>query len=545
MAKNKSKDPDTFAAGKDETVSAPSNIFKTLFGGGQEQNGAVSSIFSDSNPFRRKPQETNSELSFIEAAYDSKNDAAVTDDVFESKKGETSKVKRPSADSIEEVAKTPSLTKKSKKEKTQNPSLVLGSNEEGSTKILPLGVELNDEVEGGNIHAGEKETKSRREKRKRDELEMEYEARKYGVAANIDQGGEGESKEKLVGQKRKKAENAADMMVSQEGFDDESKLLRTVFVGNLPMKVKKKVLLKEFSRFGEVESIRIRSVPLLDTKKPRKGAIMMKQINDAAESVHAYIVFKTEQSAMAALAHNMAALGGNHIRVDRACPPRKKLKGETTPLYDNKRTVFIGNLPFDVKDEDIFQLFSGISGMETSIEAIRVIRDPGTSLGKGIAYVLFKTREAAHTVIKKRNLKLRDRELRLSHARQDATPSKRKNSSPLETAGSPAKKIAMDSRTPQSSSKSTLSYQGLRASKSGVQKKVYPKSSGLVKTTSNTRKEEKTQERNEKRPAVAARKAKANAFKNGNTSKQVGGKRKMDSRTPETSQWKKKAKKFK
>lgn len=43
-------------------------------------------------------------------------------------------------------------------------------------------------------------------------------------------------------------------------------------------------------------------------------------------------------------------VGGNHIRVDRACPPRKKLKGgDDTPLYDNRRTVFVGNLPFDVK----------------------------------------------------------------------------------------------------------------------------------------------------------------------------------------------------
>lgn len=35
--------------------------------------------------------------------------------------------------------------------------------------------------------------------------------------------------------------------------------------------------------------------------------------------------------------------------MDRACPPRKKLKGEDAPLYDIKKTVFVGNLPFDVK----------------------------------------------------------------------------------------------------------------------------------------------------------------------------------------------------
>ena len=65
-------------------------------------------------------------------------------------------------------------------------------------------------------------------------------------------------KEKKVGEKRKRAnEEIADtLVVSKEGFDDESKLLTTVFVGNFP--------LKEFSKFGEVESVRTRSVPIVD-----------------------------------------------------------------------------------------------------------------------------------------------------------------------------------------------------------------------------------------------------------------------------------------
>ncbi|KAL0684965.1 hypothetical protein Bca4012_051813 [Brassica carinata] len=50
--------------------------------------------------------------------------------------------------------------------------------------------------------------------------------------------------EKKVGEKRKRAdEEVADtLVVSKEGFDDESKLLTTVFVGNLPLKAKKKVI---------------------------------------------------------------------------------------------------------------------------------------------------------------------------------------------------------------------------------------------------------------------------------------------------------------
>uniref|UniRef100_M4DZX1 RRM domain-containing protein n=1 Tax=Brassica campestris TaxID=3711 RepID=M4DZX1_BRACM len=112
------------------------------------------------------------------------------------------------------------------------------------------------------------------------------------------------------------------MVVSKEGFDDERKLLRTVFVGNLPLKFKKKLILKEFRKFGEVESVRIRSVPIVD------------------------VSFRTflEQAAEASLAHNMSLIDGNHIRVDRACPPRKKLKGSkrkqesrTPDSFSNKK----------------------------------------------------------------------------------------------------------------------------------------------------------------------------------------------------------------
>jgi nucleolar protein 12 len=45
-----------------------------------------------------------------------------------------------------------------------------------------------------------------------------------------------------------------------------------------------------------------------------------------------------------------------------------------------------------VQDEELYQLFSGIPNLESSVEAVRVVRDPHLNVGKGIAYVLFKTR---------------------------------------------------------------------------------------------------------------------------------------------------------
>ncbi|KAK3182980.1 hypothetical protein Dsin_030266 [Dipteronia sinensis] len=487
-----------------DNVSAPSSIFQTLFGGGADQNAGVSSIFSDNNPFKRKSQESQSGFDSIE---NPKNAGSLDSDIADVKKTKRKKEKRSNLD-----------------QEAKN-----------------LDVDVDVEGNGGS-------EKSKRKKRKRDEVERDYEEKMYGAKA---EGEEDVNRKVVVGEKRKKADDKTEDTMAptnEEGFDDENKLLRTVFVGNLPLNVKKKSLLKEFSKFGDVESVRIRSVPILDTKVPRKGAILTKQINDNVDSVHAYIVFNSEQSAEAALAHNMAVVGGNHVRVDRACPPRKKLKGENTPLYDNKRTVFVGNLPFDVKDEEIYQLFCGLNNLESSVEAVRVIRHSHMRLGKGIAYVLFKTREAANLVVKKRNLKVRDRELRISRAENNSTPSKRANTSPASAFTLPAKKFAADSRTPASANRSNLrtamSYQGLQASKSGTQKKIHSGSriGPFTMKKSGTQKGMKLKLRQDKRPAVALRKEKART-QDGGVTKQAGSKRKLDTRTPESFQ-RKKAKKF-
>ncbi|MCL7025430.1 hypothetical protein MKW94_011741 [Papaver nudicaule] len=409
------------------------------------------------------------------------------------------------------------------------------------------------EEENPNLNVLENdEKKEKKKKRKRAEIEDVYEAKTYGVDEKIDgkneKDGNNKSKTK-VGEKRKTRDDPSQTMVSIEGFDDESKLLRTVFVGNLPLKTKKKALLKEFSQFGEVDSVRIRSIPILDGKMPRKGAIMKGRINDSIDSVNAYVVYKEEKSAQASLLHNMAMVGGNHIRVDIACPPRKKLKGENTILYDSHRTVFVGNLPFDVKDEELYQLFCGISQFESSIEAIRVVRDPTTNVGKGIAYVLLKTKEAAGLLVRRRHLKIRDRDLRLYHAKPESVLSKKRELTTVNN--TPSKRMAVSPSNEYSDRKlkSNLSYQGLRATKSGVQKKDSSRPRSGVRGMQKASDGPERKVRDSKRPAVAARKAKV--LKNlaamkgaGTTPKQTGFKRKMESRTPQKSDRNTKPRKF-
>ncbi|GER50581.1 RNA-binding (RRM/RBD/RNP motifs) family protein [Striga asiatica] len=558
--KNPLKDADQDNGSRPNETSNSSTIFKALFGEIPEQILTSDSIFSESNPFRRelleKKQKGESRLGV--SGEDGENEGNLgKPDISEMPpkiKRKKDKVKKESSDLEKEL-----VEEKSKKSKRDGLKVDAKSSNNNLSYELKESLENDAGRAPGDGESGNFGVKSdkKKKKRKRDEVETEYEARRYGVADTMNEA-KGESG--VLGEKRKKMDNPEDMMVSKEGFDDESKLLRTVFVGNLPLKLKKKEIAKEFAKFGEVESVRIRSVPLADGKIPRKGAVIKKRINENGDSVHAYVVFKTEESAQASLAHNMAVVGGNHIRVDRACPPRKKLKGDDTPLYDNKRTVFVGNLPFDVKDEEIYKLFSGIKNLETSIEAVRVIRDPGSSLGKGIAYVLFKTtghshmldmamdsHDAANLIVKKRNLKLRDRELRLSHAKSTTSNTSLKRKSPLQPLTKntrPAKKFASVPTTPDSC-KASLSYQGLRASKSGSQKKkVLPKvinSHGKSKTRPDS---DQSSVKKKKRPAVAARKQKALKAAANASSQVVGTKRKIGKQTPASGGQKKKARKF-
>lgn len=291
--KHKPREPDQTPRG--DAVPSSSGIFKTLFGDAPDQNATVS-IFSDDNPFRRKPQASLAlAQGFAEAeSFRSANDVRCGSPnsayELEQKKRKRSKEKLPDieADPVAEASETLVGTKKSKKEQLQNPNL--GAASEGEMQKDKggnpgLGSESNRQevkeegqpTELGHASNGENpdlgsESRSmdknmkRQKKRKRDELEREYEMKKYGAAE--DERGEGEEllkeKKKVVGEKRKTMENLEDMVISPDGFDDESKLLRTVFVGNLPLKVKKKALIKEFKLFGEVESVRIRSVPIVD-----------------------------------------------------------------------------------------------------------------------------------------------------------------------------------------------------------------------------------------------------------------------------------------
>ncbi|KAI9249659.1 hypothetical protein BDA99DRAFT_215104 [Phascolomyces articulosus] len=68
---------------------------------------------------------------------------------------------------------------------------------------------------------------------------------------------------------------------------------------------------------------------------------------------------------------------GKHLRVDSVTNPK---------AHDRKRSIFVGSLPFDAEEEELWVFFNDCG----DIEYVRIVRDKTTNIGKGIGYVQFK-----------------------------------------------------------------------------------------------------------------------------------------------------------
>ncbi|XP_058496782.1 RNA-binding protein 34 [Solea solea] len=164
--------------------------------------------------------------------------------------------------------------------------------------------------------------------------------------------------------------------------EEAAKTKRTVFVGNLPTSCTKKTLRSLFRDKGNIESIRFRSVVREDPSMSRKVAAIKRQIHPKKPSVNAYVVFKDEGGVANALERNGVEIEKDFvIRVDRVTD---------SSSHDHKRSVFVGNLSFEIS-EVVFRRHFEPCG---SVEAVRLVRDKNSGLGKGFGYVLFENADS-------------------------------------------------------------------------------------------------------------------------------------------------------
>ena len=136
-----------------------------------------------------------------------------------------------------------------------------------------------------------------------------------------------------------------------------------------------------FVREGfKVEKVWFRSIcVVLESKIPNvRAKVIKKDHGDQKDSKNAYVLLETAEMAQEASKKlNQHKLESKHLRVDVDFR-------EERYQNDFESTLFIGNLPFITNEEDLRAHFENFSD---KIQNVRIVRDPKTFIGKGIAYV--------------------------------------------------------------------------------------------------------------------------------------------------------------
>lgn len=211
-----------------------------------------------------------------------------------------------------------------------------------------------------------------------------------------------------------------EVLAADPAVAELEKANRTVFLSNVSAEAitsrsAKKTLLKHLASIldrkasppQKVESIRFRSTAFSTSAMPKRAAFIKKSIMEATtKSTNAYVVYNLPSAARLAVSKlNGTVVLDRHLRVDSVAHPA---------AVDHRRCVFVGNLGF-VDDESVLKVKTDEEGNEVTdkkkrtkvpmdveeglwrvfgkeagkVEGVRVVRDPVTRIGKGIAYVQF------------------------------------------------------------------------------------------------------------------------------------------------------------
>lgn len=274
-------------------------------------------------------------------------------------------------------------------------------NEQHETEDV-AGTEPQVEAEEQNR---KKDRKDKKRKRKVEEENADLESEYYSQILKEEQK-EGAKEKNLETEKEEVKENDGDSDDDTSSSDEEldpksskknskaksidlkeeelNKAEKTVFVGNVSnnvvtLKQTYKQFKKLFGSIGTISSIRFRSIAF-DDAVPRKVAFAKKSLHSTRDTINAYVVFAEKEPSLKAVARlNATVFDHHHIRVDHVAHPSPK---------DNKKTIFVGNLDFEEQEERLWRYFN--SKTDNDVEAVRIVRDAKTNLGKGFALIQFK-----------------------------------------------------------------------------------------------------------------------------------------------------------
>ncbi|XP_031370154.1 RNA-binding protein 34-like isoform X3 [Apis dorsata] len=209
---------------------------------------------------------------------------------------------------------------------------------------------------------------------------------------------EGEEENKVQKNSSSNKNNKISMDTSLEEIKEDEK---TIFVGNLPKDVTKKKLKKLFKQFGKIDTIRLRGKIAKSVNVPKRVAAIKNELHPKLKSVYAYIKFVSKESVKESLSINGTEFEGNYLRVNASNKSENK--------FDSKKSIFLGNLHYNIDDNTIVKHFKQCG----EIESVRVVRDNKTGVGKGFGYVNFKNEDAVTLALELDGTTISNREVRV------------------------------------------------------------------------------------------------------------------------------------
>nr|XP_026494521.1 nucleolar protein 12 [Vanessa tameamea] len=270
---------------------------------------------------------------------------------------------KPESKDVTNALESQSPKKKNKKNKKKKSD---------DTNIEPENVSINSNA------VTNKDSDSEHESDNEIESENEEINKKALETAPAEDSSEDEA-EKPV--KPKKVENKKEVITEEE-------IKRTIFVGNVPFSSKcKKEIKKIFSQYGQIETVRIRTVPVKDARVTPKMAVIKNELHPDRSTVNVYVKYTDTSSVDKALAANNTVLNDHHLRVSRS--------DTTGAAHDPKCSVFVGNIPFALEDETLRAKFEKCG----EIESVRIIRDKKTNAGKGFGYINFSSKDGVELAL--------------------------------------------------------------------------------------------------------------------------------------------------
>ncbi|XP_074042861.1 polyadenylate-binding protein 4-like [Leptinotarsa decemlineata] len=163
---------------------------------------------------------------------------------------------------------------------------------------------------------------------------------------------------------------------------------RTLYIGEVPLGISDEELHRYYSAYGEIKTV-----------------IVSADSKTSVSRGYGYIQFRSAESMKAALqGENFTKMNvrsdSGHFCGVRKSYPLSDVSKVNYPLFDNSKTLYIGEIPWYTSDAELESYYSAYGG----IKAVIVLADSRMSWSRGHGYIEFRLAESLKAALPGRNL---------------------------------------------------------------------------------------------------------------------------------------------